>query len=201
MHDQSAGESEASGHRLTQLLDAVSCGDETAREQLWDAVYQELRRVAVSFTAREGALCELQPTVLVNEAYLRLFGRDNVRFQNRRHFFGAATQAMRRILVDDARKRGREKRGGGAAPLKLDGDPAATGMDPALILGIEESLQRLERQLPRAAEVVRLRYFAGLSIDQTAELLEIAPRTVDAEWSMARAWLHRELAMAENDAN
>lgn len=185
-------------HDVTQLLDAVGAGDADAKARLWELVYSELRQMAAAHVAREGHGCQpgrgVQATTLVHEAYLRLFAGDNGHFTSRRHFFGAAAQAMRRIIVDDARKRGRLKRGGGRARATLEIEPATLDGDPLETLALDEALDRLEQHQPRAVEVIQLRYFAGLSVDQTAELMGIAPRTVDAEWSMARAWLYRVLS-------
>lgn len=184
-------------HDVTRLLDAVGAGDCAARERLLELVYHELRQMAAAHLAREGQgrhPGRVQPTTLVHEAYLRLFAPGNGHFGSRRHFFGAAAQAMRRILVDDARKRGRLKRGGGRRAASLELEPATFDLDPAEMLALEEALSRLEQYQPRAAEVVHLRYFAGLSGDQVAEVMGVSPRTVDAEWCMARAWLFRVLS-------
>lgn len=185
-------------HDVTQLLDAVGAGDADAKARLWELVYSELRQMAAAHVAREGHGRQpgrgVQATTLVHEAYLRLFGGDNGHFSSRRHFFGAAAQAMRRIIVDDARMRGRLKRGGGRARATLEFEPATLDGDPLEALALDDALAQLERHHPRAAEVIQLRYFTGLTVDQTAELMGIAPRTVDAEWSMARAWLYRLLS-------
>lgn len=186
--------SEPSLHPVTQLLEAVSAGDVSARERLLELVYQELRQMAAANLAGERPGRGVQATTLVHEAYLRLFAGNNGHFTSRRHFFGAAAQAMRRIIVDDARMRSRLKRGGGRALATLAFEPATLDSDPLEALALEDALVRLEREQPRAAEIVQLRYFAGLTVDQTAELMGIAPRTVDAEWSMARAWLFRVLS-------
>ena len=178
---------------ITRLLDAVGAGDSQARERLWEVIYRELRLMAASQVAAEQPGRGVQATTLVHEAYLRLFSDGNERYTNRRHFFGAAAQAMRRILVDDARNRGRLKRGGDGQKLQLSVEPATFDTDPMEVLALEQALQKLEQNYSRAAEIVQLRYFTGLTVDQTAELLGVAPRTVDAEWCMARAWLSREL--------
>ncbi len=194
---------------VTQLLDAAAQGDAAAVNRLWSTVYEELHDLARAQLAREGPGCSLQSTSLVNEAYLRLIGDGHVEWANRRHFFSAAAKAMRRICVDDARRRERLKRGGGPAqpvgpadasdwsaraPGTLLGDPPAPEQDPAEVLAIDEALQKLEQTDPRRAELVMLRYFAGLSIDETAAALGVSPRTVDTEWRFAKAWLHRELS-------
>ena len=204
-------------HFVTHLLDAAGHGDDCAREKLLNAVYSELRLMASAALARESGRRTLQPTALVHEAYLRLFGAlpsssdqshitDDRRgeFENRRHFFAAAAEAMRRILVDGARKRGRKKRGGGAKAVSLHAGPVmddvaatmadASGLDPDLLLDVDKALDGLAEQHPREAEVVKLRYFAGLTVEESAEILGIAARTVEKDWSFARAWLKRALA-------
>ena len=198
---------------VTQLLDAAAQGDAAAANRLWSTVYQELHGLARAQLAREGPSCSLQSTSLVNEAYLRLIGDGHVKWTNRRHFFSAAAKAMRRICVDDARRRERLKRSGrpaqpvgsadasdwsARAPGTLLGDPPAPEQDPAEVLAIEEALQKLEQHDPRRAELVMLRYFAGLNIDETAAALGVSARTVDTEWRFAKAWLHRELSKGDS---
>jgi len=192
---------------VTRLLQAAEQGEAAARERLWSLVYDELRRIAQAQMAAESPASGLQTTILVHEAYLRLVGSEPVGWNSRAHFFAAAANAMRRIRVDDARKRARLKRGGGRHPVGLDhggsgvrkaGPAAALGRDDddnALdLLALDEALDRLEALDARKAQVVMLRYFAGLSIDETAAALGIAPRTVDSDWRFARAWLHRALS-------
>ena len=183
---------------ITQLLDAASQGDGTALSRVWAAVYQELHRLARAQLGQEGPGCSLQTTSLVNEAYLRLIGDGHVEWGSRRHFFAAAAKAMRRICVDDARKRGGLKRGGAQTPGSLPDELPASEEDPAKVLAIDEALQKLEQADPRRAELVMLRYFAGLSIDETAAALGVSPRTVDTKWRFARAWLHRELSKGDS---
>lgn len=179
---------------VTRLLAAAGGGDPAAVDRLWAAVYDELRRLAQHQLAREGGRCSLETTTLVHEAYLRLVGPEPVEWDNRRHFFGAAARAMRRIRVDDARKRKSARRGGNQEPGPLDDQLPVFEGDPLEVLAVDEAVEELERSAPRRAEVVMLRYFAGLSVDETAEVLGVAPRTVDAEWRFARAWLHRALS-------
>ena len=177
---------------LTLLLRAAGSGDRLAYSELYEAVYAELRRVAKARLRREAPGHTLQPTALVNEAYLRLTPGESG-WENRRHFFGAAGEAMRRILVDHARKRLAEKRGAGAERVTLAGIdlPAATeGVD---VLLIDEALQELGRERPRLAELVTLRYFAGMSIEETAEALGTSPATAKRDWAFARAWLQEKL--------
>jgi RNA polymerase sigma factor (TIGR02999 family) len=177
---------------LTLLLRAAGSGDRVAYSELYEAVYAELRRVAKASLRREAPGHTLQPTALVNEAYLRLTPGDSG-WENRRHFFGAAAEAMRRILVDHARQRLAQKRGAGAERVTLAGIdlPAATeGVD---VLLIDEALQALGRERPRLAELVTLRYFAGMSIEETAVALGISPATAKRDWAFARAWLQEKI--------
>lgn len=177
---------------ITQLLWAATKGDDRARCALWTVIYDELRALARGqLDARPRTL---QPTALVHEAYFRLFGRGDVRWENRRQFFAAAGRAMRQIRIDDVRRKRRQKRGGGAAPLELTIDPAREEQDPAELLAVHEALDKLEKLDPRKAEVVTLRYYVGLTIDECAEAMAVSPRTVDADWRFARTWLHRELS-------
>ncbi len=184
---------------ITQLLDEVcrDSDDAAARERLWRLMYDELHAIAHHYLAGEAAGRTLQTTALMNEAYLRLFGGEQVSYHNRRHFFAAAAEAMRRILIDDARKRKRIKRGGGESPVALCAEPGVFDQDPVELMAIDEALARLEAIDPRKAEVVKLRYFAGLTGDEVAELLDVSPRTIDSEWQFARAWLYRELSKGD----
>ncbi|RMF71428.1 MAG: sigma-70 family RNA polymerase sigma factor [Planctomycetota bacterium] len=182
---------------VTELLDAAGRGDERARERLWHAVYDELHRIARNQMRGEAAGRTLQATVLVNEAYLRLVGSGNGKWANRRHFFAAAAKAMRRIRVDDARRRGRLKRDASRREALVEDPPDDTGQDLAEMLAVDEALAELEAIDPRWGELVNLRYFVGLSIDQTAEVLGVSPRKVDKDWRFARDWLHRELAKGD----
>lgn len=184
-------------HEMTQLLAAVHEGDSNASAKLLPLVYEELRKLAKARMSHEAAGQTLQPTALVHEAYLRLVGDTNVGWDNRGHFFAAAALAMRRILVERARSRNRIKRGGGRARVELT-DGALTVEPPSDDLVIlDEALERLEKTDKRKADVVMLRYFAGLSIDETAAALGVSPATVKNEWTFARAWLHREVARAD----
>ncbi len=179
---------------VTRLLAAAVTGDSAAVDRLWSAVYDELRRLARYQLTREGGNCSLDSTTLVHEAYLRLVGPEPVQWENRRHFFGAAARAMRQIRVDDARRRGCARRGRDHELSPLDDQQPFLDDDPIEVLAVDEAIRTLEQVAPRRAEVVMLRYFVGLSIDETAEVLNIAPRTVDEEWRFAKAWLHRELS-------
>lgn len=180
---------------VTQLLDDVGRGDPSALARLWELVYEELHRLAEAQVWREGAGWSLQPTALVNEAYMRLMVDGDGSFQNRRHFFAAAANAMRRIRVDYARRQGAMKRGGALDREDADkADLADFESDPLEILDLDAALTRLEQERPMLSEIVQLRYFAGLSVDETAELLEVSPRTVDNRWRLARAWLFDALS-------
>ena len=183
--------------QVTQLLEPAGSGDSRASEELLPVVYDELRRLARSQLKNEPVGQTLQATALVHEAYMRLVGDSEVRWENRAHFFGAAARAMRRILVDRARHRGRQKRGGDRERVELGehaaDSPAGTGTD---LVALDAALARLEAEDPRKAEVVMLRYFAGLSIEETASALSLSPATVKNEWAFARAWLKRDLERA-----
>jgi len=156
-----------------------------------------VHRLARAQLAQEGSVCSLQPTILVHEAYLKLLGDGRVEWTSRRHFFGAAAKAMRRILVDDARSRGRLKRGSGKTPEPLPDEQAGPEEPLVELLAISEAMEKLDKDDPSRAEIVMLRYFAGLSVDETAAALGVAPRTVDTGWRFARAWLHRELSKGD----
>ncbi len=186
---------------VTQLLVAAGQGDARASSRLWSVVYDELRRLAQRQLANEGPDCAFESTSLIHEAFLRLVGDEPVEWANRRHFFAAAAQAMRHIRIDDARKRGRIKRGGARAAQPISDELASFDNDPTEVLAVDEALKKLEQAAPRQAEVVLLRYFAGLSVDETAEALGVSPRTVDYAWRLARAWLHRELGRGDSKVN
>jgi len=167
---------------------------ERAFQELFEKVYDELKSVARRSMRNERQGHSLYPTDLVHEVYLRLFTDDaTVDFRNRAHFFGAVGQAMRRILVDHARRRASGKRGGDRERVRLTLIDAALPENPQDLLALDEALLRLERKDPRAAEVVRLRYFAGLTIDQTADAMQLSSRTVKREWEFARAWLMKQM--------
>jgi RNA polymerase sigma factor (TIGR02999 family) len=183
---------------VTVLLQRWAEGDRDAFESLLPIVYDELRRLARIHMSREQAGHTLQPTDLVHEAYMRLSGVREMQFNNRAHFFGAAAQVMRRVLVDHARKRQAKKRGGGAERVSDFPDQIAGPIDTHLDLeALDEALNALERIAPEKAKVVELRYFGGLSVEETGEFLDLSPATVKRYWSFARAWLHQRLAGAE----
>jgi RNA polymerase sigma-70 factor (ECF subfamily) len=179
---------------VTKLLGQWNRGDAEAFEALMPLVYAELRRLADHYMAHEQQGHTLQPTALVHEAYIRLTNVRQGRFQNRVHFYGAAAQAMRRILVDSARQRQAVKRGQNATMLNIDAMPELGIEIDDNIVALDDALNRLVQIAPRAAEVVQLRYFGGLSIDEVAEVLDISAATVKRHWAFARAWLYRALA-------
>jgi RNA polymerase sigma factor (TIGR02999 family) len=172
---------------VTQLLDAAAAGDARAAADLLPIVYDELRRLAAARLAGEKPGHTLDATALVHEAYLRLVG--DRQYEGRRHFFAVAAEAMRRILVDHARRKQTLKRGGEGDRVPLDPERFAAPERPDDLLALDEALDQLARSEPKAAELVKLRYFTGLTIPQAAEVLGVAPRTADAWWSFARAWL------------
>lgn len=187
---------DARPREVTRILAALREGEPRAADELLPVVYEELRGIARRGLAGERAGQTLQATALVHEAWLRLGGGDSAAqdWENRRHFFAAAAQAMRRILVDRARRRGRDKRGGGRRRVDLS-ESVAVEAEPSLdLVALDAALEELETHDERKFKVVMLRYFTGLSIEETAEALEVSPATVKTDWSYARAWLHRELA-------
>ena len=176
---------------VTQILTAIVAGDPRAAAELLPLVYDELRQLAAARLAGEKAGQTLQPTALVHEAYLRLVG--DQQFEGRGHFFAAAAEAMRRVLVEQARRKGSRKRGGGLKRRDLDPSEVAAPEADDDLLALDEALTRLAAADPQAAELVKLRYFGGLTIKQAAEALGVSPRTADAWWAYARAWLLAEL--------
>lgn len=175
---------------VTQLLNDIAAGDPQAPERLWAAVYAELRAMAAAQVAGERPGHTLAPTALVNEAYLRLAADAGGGFANRRHFFGAAATAMRRILVDSARSRGRAKRGGSNRREHADLDAIAAGGSDDELIALHEALERFAAVDPERAKLVELRFFAGLTLPEAAECLGVSPSTADRGWRYARAWLH-----------
>ncbi len=178
---------------VTELLHAAGRGETRAAEQLWPLVYAQLRALAQKHMLGERPDHTLQATALVHEAYLRLVQNEQVDWKGRAHFYGAAADAMRRVLVDHARARGAAKRGGDWKNVTLNLADLAEGRGLGELLCVDEALEQLAASEPRAAEVVRLRFFAGLSVDDTARALGLSPRSVDREWQYARAWLKRRL--------
>lgn len=179
---------------ITQLLVAWSKGDHTALENLTPLVYEELHRLARHYMGRERSGHVLQTSALVNEAYLRLIDWRNVEWQNRAHFFAVSAQLMRRILVDFARAQHYAKRGGGARPIELEEAAMVWQERGADLVALDEALTSLAALSPRQSQVVELRFFGGLSLEEIAEVLKVSHGTVRRDWSFARAWLHRELS-------
>ena len=173
---------------LTNLLMAAAAGDAAAHDRVLSCLYDELKALAHRKMQGERPGHILQTTALVHEAYARLFGGHQIDWKNRRYFFGAAARTMKRILVEIARKQERDKRG------KEKYAELVASRASGSVVGVSEALQSLDEVDPRKAEIVLLRYFGGLTVDQTAELMDLSPRTIDAEWHFARAWLHRELS-------
>ena len=182
-----------SQQNVTELLLDWSAGDKAALDRILPIVYNELRKQAARYLQRERAGHTLQTTALINEAYIRLVDQKNVRWQNRAHFFGISAQLMRRILVDHARAKHRTKRGGSDIRVSLSDANLVVKETDLDIVAVDEALERLAQIDEQQSRVVELRFFAGLSVEETAEVLKISPATVKRDWSMAKAWLHREL--------
>ena len=178
--------------QVTQLLKAMHAGDAQAAESLLPLVYAELHRLAKGYMRRERPDHTLQATALINEAYLKLVGED-IDWNSRAHFIGLAANVMRRVLVDYARARNAEQRGGGLQRVEMQDELAVSAEQLDEVEHLDEALKKLERENPRQARVVELRYFGGLSVEQIGALLQIAPRSVKRDWALARIWLFREL--------
>jgi RNA polymerase sigma factor (TIGR02999 family) len=180
---------------ITQLLHDWQDGSREAFEQLVVVVHDELRVIAARQLGREWRHDRLQITAVVNEAYLKLFDQRDVDWQNRGHFFAIAAQLMRRVLIDHARRQTRQKRGGVAAPVELDSvvHLIAPAVDAVDVLDLDRALKRLEALDPEQARIIELRFFAGLTIEETAAVLSVSPATVKREWAVAKGWLFREL--------
>ena len=184
---------ESSPTRLTKLLIDWGNGDQAAREQLMGVVYDELHRLAHHYMQKESPGHLLQTSALVNEAFLRLIDQRSVQWQNRAHFFGIAAQMMRRILVDHARSRQYAKRGGGLCEISLDEALTVSAKRSAEVVELDEALVRLAEFDRRKSQLVELRFFGGLSIEETADVLAVSPATVMRDWTLAKAWLRREI--------
>jgi RNA polymerase sigma factor (TIGR02999 family) len=180
-------------HDFTELLRAHASGDPAALERLFPKVYNELRRMARARLRHERADHTLGATELVHEAFFRLVRLDRIDWRGRAHFLAIASQAMRNVLLDYAVQRGARKRGGGARPVTLERLEVAAEVRPEELLALCEALDRLEQLEPRQARVVECRFFAGLSLDETAAALSVSPATVSRDWTIARAWLHAQL--------
>ncbi len=184
---------------VTQLLIGWGKGDKVALDELIPIVYDELRRQAARYLRRERVGHTLQTTALIHEAYLRLIDQKNVEWQNRAQFFGIAAQLMRRILVDHARTRKRVKRGGSDIRVSLADAEAFVKAQDLDVVALSEALDRLERIDEQQSRIVELRFFSGLTVEETAAVLDISPATVKRDWSMAKAWLHREISGEVDD--
>jgi len=178
---------------ITLILNAVEQGDLKAAEELLPLVYEELRKLAAYRMAQEQPGQTLQPTALVHEAWLRLTGDANVQFEGRRHFFAAAAEAMRRILIDRARQKRSLKRGAGAERVSLDDLQLAAAADDETVLRVDEALTKLTKEDPDSAQFIKLRFFAGMTNAEAAQALGISERTARRHWSFARVWLFREI--------
>lgn len=178
---------------VTQLLADLAHGDQKAADKLMPVVYEELKRLARSYMRRERPDHTLQTTALVHEAYLKLVRQEDVRWQGRSHFFGIAAQLMRRVLIDHARGNLRKKRGGAAVVLQLDEAMLFSPEHSEELVRLDEALDRLAKLDPRQSRIVELRFFGGMSVEETAEYLGISPKTVKRDWSVAKAWLHAEV--------
>jgi RNA polymerase sigma factor (TIGR02999 family) len=187
-------------HQITQLLEQWGGGDPQALEKLTPLVYAELHRLASRYLRRERPDHTLQSTALVNEAYLKLAGQHSVRWQNRAHFFGIAAQLIRRILVDYARTRMADKRGSNAPKLSLDDVLESTPARDLDLVALDDALDDLAKIDARQSRVVELRFFAGLSVEETAEVMQMSPATVKREWTAAKAWLFRQIRRQAVDA-
>ncbi|MGI9427208.1 MAG: ECF-type sigma factor [Bythopirellula sp.] len=182
---------------MTKLLVQATDGDQRAANELLPMVYQQLRAIANMRMESENPGHTLQATALVNEVFLRMFGNRKLPWQNRAHFYAPAAEAMRRVLLDHAKAKRRKKRGGSGKKMPLNVAELAGEQNSEQILALDAALCRLEEQNPAAAGVVRLRFYAGLSVDQTAAALDMSPRTVDRRWKFARAWLFDQLSESD----
>lgn len=180
-------------HDVTPIIEDMGNGNGQAAEQLLPLVYNELRRLAAHKMAGENPGQTLQPTALVHEAWLKLVGQQNRRWQDRNHFFAAAAEAMRRILTDKARRKLRLRHGGGQQRAELDDCAEAADSPDEHVLAVDEALEKLARLDPQRAEIVKLRYFVGLSFEEAAQVLGVSEPTARRYWSFARAWLHEEI--------
>jgi len=188
-------------HEVTRVLQSWGRGDNAALERMIPVVYRELKRIAHRYMAGERRDHTLQTTALVNEAYLKLIDSRQVNWQNRAHFFAISAQLMRRILVDFARSRGYQKRGGGAHQITLHDEFVGAHERGRDVLALDDALTALAEVDPRKSKVVELRFFGGLSVEETAEVLKVCPDTVLRDWRMAKAWLGRELGAEKERAS
>jgi RNA polymerase sigma factor (TIGR02999 family) len=186
----------STSHSVTQLLEQWNRGDREALDKLMPLIYEELRKMARRYMGQQNPGHTLQTTAVIHEAYLRMIKQKEKHFQNRAHFFAVAAQAMRHILVDYARARQTAKRGAAARPISLEEAALVTEERAGELVALDEALKELERLSKRQSRVVELRYFGGLTVEETATVLEVSPDTVMRDWSMAKAWLYRALSPA-----
>jgi RNA polymerase sigma factor (TIGR02999 family) len=182
---------------VTRILVAIEHGDAKAADELLPLIYEELRRLAAQKMSQEPPGQTLQATALVHEAYIRLLGAENQNWSSRGHFFAAAAEAMRRILIENARRKQRSKHGGGRQKVELDDAYVAIEGPSTDIIALDEALAKLAKEEKIVAELVKLRYFAGLTLGQVANILDVSHRTADRYWAYARAWLYQEITNAE----
>lgn len=187
----------SAAHSVSQLLEQWNNGDREALDKLMPLIYAELRKMAKRYMGQQNPGHTLQTTALIHEAYLRMVKQKEKHFENRAHFFGVAAQAMRHILVDYARARQSAKRGGGIRHVSLEEVALVTPERAAELVAFDEALKELEELSKRQSRVVELRYFGGLSVDETATVLAVSPETVMRDWNMAKTWLHRALRNGE----
>jgi RNA polymerase sigma factor (TIGR02999 family) len=187
-------------NQITQILTAINEGDHQAMDRLFPLVYDQLRRMAKSRMAQERSGEVLQTTAIVHEVYLRLLGDEQPHWESRRHFFSVAAEAMRRILIENARQRASLKRGGNWHRLVLTENIAGAQGDPELLLILDQALGRLHVKDPQMSEVVKLRCFAGLTVKETAMALKMSPRNVDRHWAAAKAWLYHEMGQTRKES-
>ena len=186
-------------NEVTTILERIDHGEPKAAGELLPLVYDKLREVAAAKMAREPAGHTLQPTALVHEAYIRLLGQEWQQWQNSRHFFSAAAEAMRRILVERARKKARQKRGGGLQRLDIERVTVAAEEDEETVLFVDDALEKLSKKDPTCVELIKLRFFAGISNHEAAKMLGLAERTAKRNWAYARAWLASEIERMKKD--
>jgi RNA polymerase sigma-70 factor, ECF subfamily len=189
----------SSSHQVTHLLQAWCAGQETALEELIPLVYEELHRAARRYMSLENSGNTLQTTALINEVYLRLVDFPEITWQNRAHFFAVCAKLMRRILIDLARSRHAQKRGGGAADVEFDETQFAAQRISSELLALDDAMKRLANLDERKSQVVELRFFGGLSVDESAEVLKVSRETVKRDWRLAKVWLFRELTAENRD--
>lgn len=183
----------SAAHSVTQLLEQWNNGDHEALDKLMPLVYEQLRKMAKRYMRQQNPGHTLQTTALIHEAYLRMVPQKEKQFENRAHFFAVAAQAMRHILVDYARQRNTAKRGGGVRPISLEEAAIVTQERAAELVAFDEALKELQTLSMRQSRVVELRYFGGLSVEETATVLSVSPETVMRDWTMAKTWLYRAL--------